>query len=242
VLIIVLIGAAAALALMFFKVNVITVTGDEIYNNEDIIAASQIEIGDNMFLTNKKKTAENIENLLPYIEKADIKRNVSGTLTIKITAAVPKMALDNGESFTLISDKGKVLEDGLVNVGDGIIILDSSTVVSAVPGDFLEFKDQTDLDIIKELMENLDSNGITGISSIDVSNHSNVKLVYRERITVLLGQSSTIKDKMDFVRATLARLEEDDPDYEGSIDFTIDKKAYLSPKREDNTTVPFISP
>ena len=34
----------------------------------------------------------------------------------------------------------------------------------------------------------------------------------------------------------------DNPDFTGSIDFTIDKKAYLSPQREDNTTVPFISP
>ena len=59
---------------------------------------------------------------------------------------------------------------------------------------------------------------------------------------MLLGLSSSVNDKMDYVKDALTRLDSDNPDFTGSIDFTIDKKAYLSPQREDNTTVPFISP
>lgn len=142
----------------------------------------------------------------------------------------------------MVSDKGKVLEDGLMTIGDGIIIIDSSPVISAVPGEIVEFQDNDDLGIIKNVLTLLESNELSGITSIDVSNHSNIKMVYKERVTVLLGLSSSVNDKMDFVKAALTRLDSDNPDFTGSIDFTIDKKAYLSPQREDNTTVPFISP
>ena len=224
--IIIIIAVAVTLSLtVFFRIDNVAVTGDEIYNNEDVIAASQINIGDNMFMTSKKKTASGIECTLPYVESAEIKRNLSGTITIKITAATAKLAIDNGDSF-----------------GDGIIIIDSSPVISAVPGETVEFQDNDDLGIIKNVLTLLESNELSGITSIDVSNHSNIKLVYKERVTVLLGLSSSVNDKMDFVKAALTRLDSDNPDFTGSIDFTIDKKAYLSPQREDNTTVPFISP
>lgn len=124
----------------------------------------------------------------------------------------------------MVSDKGKVLEDGLMTIGDGIIIIDSSPVISAVPGETVEFQDNDDLGIIKNVLTLLESNELSGITSIDVSNHSNIKLVYKERVTVLLGLSSSVNDKMDFVKAALTRLDSDNPDFTGSIDFTIDKK------------------
>lgn len=152
--IIIIIAVAVTLSLtVFFRIDNVAVTGDEIYNNEDVIAASQINIGDNMFMTSKKKTASGIECTLPYVESAEIKRNLSGTITIKITAATAKLAIDNGDSFTLVSDKGKVLEDGLMTIGDGIIIIDSSPVISAVPGETVEFQDNDDLGIIKKCVD-----------------------------------------------------------------------------------------
>ena len=59
--IIIIIAVAVTLSLtVFFRIDNVAVTGDEIYNNEDVIAASQINIGDNMFMTSKKKTASGI--------------------------------------------------------------------------------------------------------------------------------------------------------------------------------------
>lgn len=88
----------------------------------------------------------------------------------------------------------------------------------------MEFQDNDDLGIIKNVLTLLESNELSGITSIDVSNHSNIKLVYKERVTVLLGLSSSVNDKMDFVKAALTRLDSDNPDFTGSIDFTIDKR------------------
>lgn len=238
---IVLVIAATGIALsltVFFHIETIAVSGDEIYNNEQIIEASQIQIGDNMFLTRKKETAELIEKTLPYIEQAEIKRNISGTITISVTAAKPKMAIDYGDSFTLVSDKGKVLEDGLMTINDGIAVINASAVIAAVPGEMLAFENAEDLTVITGVISSLEATGITGVSSVDVTDHSNIKLVYAERITLELGMVGSIADKMDFIKATMDKINTDTPAFEGTIDFTIDKKAYLKPRASETTTLP----
>lgn len=241
ILIVLAVGIALSLT-VFFHIESVAVSGDEIYNNEQIVEASQIVIGDNMFLTNKKQIAANIEKTLPYVAEAKIKRNISGIITINVTSAVPKMALDNGESFTLISDKGKILEDGLMTIDDGIIILNSSYVKSSIPGELIQFENQEDLTVITELIKGLDVSGISGISSIDIDDRTNIKLIYNETITLKVGDSASLSSKLNFINATLVRLKEDNPDFVGSIDFTIQNKAYLSPKKVESTTVAFDSP
>lgn len=241
VLLVLSVGIALSLT-VFFHIETVAVSGDEIYNNEQIVEASQIQIGDNMFLTNKKQTSQNIEKTLPYVASAQIKRNISGTITINVTAAVPKMAIDNGESFTLLSNNGKVLEDGVMSVDEGIIIINTSTVKSAVPGETVQFENDEDLTALTTLVADLDTSGIGGISSIDVTDHLNLKIEYGSRITLKVGSAELFQSKIAFINATLEKLNTDDPEFEGSIDFTIENKAYLSPKKVESTTVPFDSP
>lgn len=227
---------------VFFHIETVAVSGDAVYSNEQIVEASQIEIGDNMFLTNKKQIARNIEKTLPYIASAQIKRNISGTITINVSAAAPRMAIDNGESFVLLSDKGKVLEDGVITIDDGIIILNTSAVKEGLPGDSIQFENNEDLPVLTSVVGDLDKGGINGISSIDVTDHLNLKLIYNSEIELKVGDSSSLKSKISFIAATLTRLLEDDPEFQGSIDFTIENKAYLSPKKIESTTVAFNSP
>lgn len=227
---------------VFFHIETVAVAGDAIYNNEQIIEASQIEIGDNMFLTSKKQTSQNIEKTLPYVASAQIKRNISGTITINVTAAVSKMAIDNGESFVLLSDKGKVLEDGVMSIDEGIIILNASAGKSCIPGETIQFENQDDLTVLMSIIDSLDKSGIEGIASIDITNHSDIKLIYNSKIELKVGSSDSLYAKTDFISATLTRLREDDSEFEGSIDFTIDNKAYLSPKKVESTTTAFDSP
>ena len=46
-------------------------------------------------------------------------------------------------------------------------------------GETVEFQDNDDLGIITNVLTLLESNELSGIKSIDVSNHSNIKMVYK---------------------------------------------------------------
>ena len=55
---------------MFFKVRTITVTGDTQYGEEEIISASGVKTGDNLFLLNKYAIAESMLKELPALAQS----------------------------------------------------------------------------------------------------------------------------------------------------------------------------
>ena len=221
---------------VFFHVENIAVTGDEIYNPEQIAEASGITIGEDLFLFSKKDAAAAIEQALPYVEKAEIKRSLSCTVTIQITAAKAVGALDNGEYYTLLSSAGKVLEDGVVSLHDGVPVVRAGEVKSANPGEYAAFAQDNAFQDMVNTFGAFAAANISDVTEIDVRDHANIKARYKDRINLELGDVSTFPDKMSFVAATLERCETNTPEFKGTIDFTIDKKAYQN--AETSTKAP----
>ena len=54
-------------ATVFFRVETISVSGNRRYTEEDIIVASGIELGDNLYALNKVRIGRNIRTLLPCL-------------------------------------------------------------------------------------------------------------------------------------------------------------------------------
>ena len=79
-------GAVVAALTLFFRVDRIEVTGTERYTEDEVIAASGIDIGDNLYLLNKYDAARSIADALPYIDIEDIRirRELPDTLLIDV--------------------------------------------------------------------------------------------------------------------------------------------------------------
>ena len=78
-------GAVVAALTVFFKVQSITVSGNARYTSEEAaVAASGIEIEDNLFLLNKYSAAQAIFEKLPYVEEATINRALPDTIVITV--------------------------------------------------------------------------------------------------------------------------------------------------------------
>lgn len=213
---------------VFFKIETIAVSGDEIYNNETVTKASGLNTGDILFLFDKDKVSEKIETELPYVENAAIKRSLNGTVTIKITAAEAAMALDMGDSFVLMSASGKVLENEVAAINDNVSVINASKVVNASPGSVVEFENENDIKIATEVKKLVTTYELGNINIIDVTDYSDIKLQYDNRITLETGVEASLSAKMDFIKATLTKLNQDKPSFTGTIDFTIDNKAYIN--------------
>ena len=61
------------------------------------------------------------------------------------------------------------------------------------------------------------------------------------RINLEVGMVSTLEQKIDFIKATLDKLNSDEPGFEGSIDFTVENKAFVNEKTEQTTTAPTVA-
>lgn len=233
----IIVGVTLSLT-VFFKIASVEITGDEIYNAEQITQASGITVGENLFLFSAKDAASAVEKTLPYVEKAEIKRSLSCKITISVTAAKAVAAIDNGESYMLLNASGKVLEDGVMTVNDDVVILETGEITAAVPGDLLVTADAGALADYIEVMHAFVENNLAGITKLDIRDRSNIKAQYRDRILLKLGAAATIAEKTDFIKATLERNEKNTPEFRGSIDFSIDKKAYQNAETQSAAPAP----
>lgn len=237
VAIVVLVIAAVVLSItVFFKIGSIVVTGDEVYNSETIIEASELNIGDNMFMFSKSEVSALVEEELPYIEQLAIKRSPTGKLTFIVTAAKAVMAIDRGDSYVLLSHNCKVLEDAAETIDEGVAIIGTSSVISTVPGTTAEFENTSDSETLTRLEDILIANSVAKITQIDITDYTNVKLKYDMRVTLKVGTVSSLEEKLDFISATLEKLDKDEPNFSGTVDFTIENKAFINFGEDEMTT------
>lgn len=80
-----LVVALTAGVTVFFRVEAVTVTGNVRYTQEEIIAATGIQAGDNLFALNKNQINERLRQSLPYIGTVMIRRDLPSGITIAVT-------------------------------------------------------------------------------------------------------------------------------------------------------------
>lgn len=80
-------------ATVFFQVETVAVTGNSRYSQEEIIKATGIQTGDNLFRMNKYQIAHQVLQGLPYVEELTIRRALPSTivLTVKEWDAVARV-------------------------------------------------------------------------------------------------------------------------------------------------------
>lgn len=70
---------------VFFEVETVTVNGTSRYTPEEVVEASGIGIGDNLYRFNKNHISNRILQTLPYVEGVNINRKPPSTIVITVT-------------------------------------------------------------------------------------------------------------------------------------------------------------
>lgn len=200
--ILVFLFAAAVFLLLsttvFFNVENITVSGASNYTADEIIEASGIKAGDNLVRTSTDKCAAQIESRLVYIEKAKVTRSFPSTLVITVEASVPAANFVCDDYILLISGGGKVL-DRIQEEKAGLLdFMGTDPMPDLIPGAMFKSSDEHKDNAVKKLMEYFAENGSENITSVDVTDRSEISYTYDGRITVKLGSINDLEYKMKF--------------------------------------------
>ena len=113
----ILLSAAAILLILsltvFFKIEKLEVTGNTKYANEEILAQSGVNIGDNLFRVSQSAVQKALLEKFPYIEGVKLKRSFPPKLIFEITQAKPLGAVNAAAGYVVIGYSGKILETGV---------------------------------------------------------------------------------------------------------------------------------
>ncbi len=217
---------------VFFKIETVTVTGNSRYTQEEIIEASGIRTGENLFVTNVERAAAQIESAKPYVRTAQIRRRLPATVEITVEETAGALfAVRSGEEWILLDRDLKVLEQVGGELPEGASEVRLGNIAAAQAGNALQTESGEDTAALLELLAAADQAGLTGITYYDATDPSGIILTYDGRLDALVGGTDNLEKKMAMLAEVIRRNDETDPQKSGTIDLRVSGKAYLSGKR-----------
>ena len=225
-----LICAALVLGMsVFFRVAKIEVVGNSIYTAEEVVEASGIGTGDNLFFINRFSAASRIFSKLPYVDKAKVTRALPNrvTITIQESSAMAYVQADGG--YWVLDQNCKLLKSVTESELTGLARVDGITPVEPKVGEVLNAgeADAPKVTYLAAILGQLLTRDVASkVTVIDLSDASNPGFTYDGRFTVRLGANENVEYKFGMLQSAVSQLTASDA---GTIDLSIDKRAHFSP-------------
>lgn len=229
--IITLLAVGVVLSLtVFFNINeVAVVKGSEKYTNEEIVSISTISTGENLFLADTKIAESLIEQRLPYIYNAQIKRKLPYTIEISVTDAIPAYCIKNeNKTYILLDDNFKVLEKE-AEEPQGIYILKAKPT-AVTSGMHISFDDEDKAKCLNELARVVKANNFDSVTAIYSNGISDNYVIYDGRIYFKLGTTEDLENKIYQGLAACEKLNQSNPNAKGTMNITGGKSIYFTEK------------
>lgn len=207
---------------LFFKVEVITVSGANVYSEWLIREKSGIQEGDSLLTFSRARAGARIRAELPYVDRVRIGIKLPNTVMIVVEELDVVYSIQDHEGFWwLITSEGRVVEqtDGGTAAGyttiKGVTLdspksgEDAVALETYVPTESTEPEGEVigtepvvvtaaqQLDAALEILRALEANDVVGeAASVDVSNLQSILLKYGQRFDVKLGDTSQMSYKI----------------------------------------------
>lgn len=225
---------------LLLRVTRVSVTGDAVYAEEDILAVCDYEMGDNLLLIPRADREEKLERQLPYIAQAKISIRLPGTVVVHITSAQPVCALSAGGGWYVVGKSGKVLE-ARSDPPEGFLQVTGLTPHSAQIGEPLGLEGEEQTAAFQEILETIGELGASselgaaaGFTRLDMSNLEDIRLWYQDRVECLLGGAADLKHKIVYGHGLFdsTRKEAIQPEQTGTLDLSYleeSNRAFFNP-------------
>lgn len=220
---------AIGIVAIFFRVSSITVEGNVAYEDSEIIEASGIEKGMNIYLIDDSSVSSRILSQFPYVRTVDVDRNIPGNIVIDMKCDSPDYYFEICGEYFVVSRDMRVMKrftdkETLKAELPDVIKLTGGDIKTAIVGRELEFVISSYSDTAKQLLSILESTEIfSGVSSVDFSDRFNMYVVYRSRLKANIGNSDETELKLRFMNEIVKDLGE----AKGTIDIKDVEAAYV---------------
>jgi len=228
---VVICGAIVAALALFFKVEKIQVEGAERYTPEEVIAASGVSVGDNLFLMDKYEVAARIHGALNYVETVQISRDLPSTLRITVTECQSTVAVEQDNMAWLISGTGKIVDTVTIDGARDYALVTGLTLKKPQLGKTIEADSDNELacrTLLKLLELLYDKNMLSDIQTIRLEDASHITVRYLDRFTVVIPWNADLNYKLDYLLAVVEKLEDNE---RGTINMTQDQKVSFIPEK-----------
>ncbi|MEG1240739.1 MAG: FtsQ-type POTRA domain-containing protein [Oscillospiraceae bacterium] len=207
VLSVVLIFAAIMVgSFVFFRVGQVEVIGNVRYTPEEVIAATGVKLGSNLFGVNKFTVATNLRSKLPYIEEVLPQRRLPDTLVITLRETVAAACVEGAGEWWVLDAGGKLLERRTTVPTEDYCVIRGITPLAPAEGTNLaaSTEERVTLTALQGLMSALEKEGLLEKTDyIDLTQGYHIIFGYDDKYTVTLSSTADFPYRARFFREAL---------------------------------------
>ena len=217
---------------MFFRIERIETEGNARYTDEELIAASGVQQGDNLVLLNKYNVQRAVFEKLPYVETISIYRRYPDTLVLSVTECTAAAALPGEGGQWLISSGGKLLEQTGALPEDCVSVT-GCTLDTPAPGAEAVLSEENSYklgSLLALLQAAEDRHLLAQVGEIDLSDGTRISFTYLDRFTVYLAWDADMERVFRAVQEVVAALESNQRGEINLMNLSTEGRAYFIEK------------
>lgn len=210
---------------------------------EDSTISAAVKYNDEYIALNESNKVlaktSSIESLNSLIERQEKKKaQAKGKTSSKKSTATTKKAEQSTVTTTTASSTttSTTLQDAqniaggedILSADDSVTIITGVKVKQAKVGHVLVASNAKVFDTYNDIRVAMDRWGVKDITAIDLTKMSDIQLIYQQRITILLGSVSGLDRKAAMCAKVLEEQNKISTEQKGTIDLSIEGKAYFS--------------
>ncbi len=194
---------------VFFKIENIKVSGSNIYTSKEIIECTDINVGDNLFLTllSKNKISDKLEKKLPFIVEVDFDHALPSTVEIIITETIEQICISDTDQYFSADLNGKIIEEKTENDSE-LISFSVSPETTLVVGENVAFATDREQELFNLYVDIIQSEDIS-VDAVNITDPYDSYMKIEDRIIVKFGSSTYFKDKTAYLKAAISRISKD---------------------------------
>lgn len=185
----------------------ITVEGNTRYDTEALLGVSGLAEGQSVFSVSKGQVSKRLRKAFSYVEAADVSVNLRREVTLRITE-VPELGAvyTEGGAWMVVDHTGK----GIISMPLCSerplrkVYLKGAEVVFDKAGN--PMLSERSLSIAKQLSVALEQYKIDGVGVIDMSNPNDIRLNWKNQITIAMGNDSNLSYEVAVVASALPKV------------------------------------
>lgn len=216
------VGTVLLCLFLLFKVATVTVTGDKIYSDDQIIAACNFQVGEALFFLPLEQKEKELAEQFPYIEKVKIRRKLPDGVEIEIAAAQVASCLESGGQWVYLNGKNEVLEQS-ASPREGTLQVKGLSVEQAEVGTVITVADSVAYGAYSDIVSAIA--GLEGASGaftqLDLSDIYNIRLTYQNRVVFELGGASSLDYKVKFGYSIVSDTTKIGAQEKGKLDLSV---------------------
>jgi len=218
---------------VFFNISDIAVTENAHYSDAEIIKASGLEKGQNLFTLNKFKIIEKMKEKLPYVREIVVDRHLPVGIEFIITETKPYMYIEHNGGYYLLDETLKVL-DRVETQPENLPAVTGVTPQTLEIGKLFTAQNSLEqylVSLSSALKEHIGDDCVTALSVLTLYD---INFEYMGRVTVKVGTLDNIEKKLQLVKYV---LDENKSNETAQIDVSSGVRAYYRAVDERGETV-----